>query len=72
MTISVSDLENWFEYHTPTPEQLPMYQAIRDAGKVLAKTILDNTASSADQTAAIRKVREACMTANQAIACGGR
>jgi hypothetical protein len=30
------------------------------------------TPPSADQTAAIRKVREAVFTANAAIACGGR
>jgi hypothetical protein len=72
MTITVADLDNWFTYHSPTAEQLPRYQAIRDSGKALAKTILENTPASADQTAAIRKVREACMTANQAIACGGK
>jgi hypothetical protein len=66
------DLENWFTYHSPTPDQLPKYQAIRDAGKSLAQTIVDNTPASADQSAAIRKVREACMTANAAIACGGK
>ena len=66
------DIENWFTYHSPSTEQLPKYQAIRDAGKSLAHTILINTPTSADQTAAIRKVREAVMTANAAIACGGK
>lgn len=74
MTISVEDLMNlmnWFTYHSPTPEQLPKYEEIRRAGEALAAIIVKNTPSSADQTAAIRKVREACMTANAAIACGG-
>jgi hypothetical protein len=71
MTISAQDLENWFTYHSPTDEQLPKYQAIRNAAKALASTIVANTPPSADQTAAVRKVREAAMTANQAIACGG-
>lgn len=71
MTISPQDLDNWFTYHSPTDDQLPKYQAIRDAAKALASTIVANTPSSADQTAAVRKVREAAMTANQAIACGG-
>jgi hypothetical protein len=62
-------IENWFTYHSPGPSQTPKYQAIRDAGKQLAMTILRNTPPSADQSDAIRKVREACMTANQAIAC---
>lgn len=65
-------LQNWFTYHSPTPEQLPKYQAIRDAGFALAKTIVDNSPASADQTAAVRKVREACWSANASIACGGQ
>jgi len=64
-------LNNWFTYHSPTPEQLPKYQAIREAGLNLAKVIVENTPASPDQSAAIRKVREACMTANAAEACGG-
>lgn len=62
-------IENWFTYHSPSPEQLPRYQNLREAGKHLALTILSNTPPGPDQTAAIRKVREAVMTANQAIAC---
>ncbi len=69
--ITNAQLENWFTYHSPSPEQLPKYQAIRAAGLNLAEIIRDNTLPSADQTAAIRKVREACMTANAAIACNG-
>jgi hypothetical protein len=62
-------IENWFQYHSPSPSQLPKYQAIRDAGKKLALAILQNTPGGPDQSDAIRKVRESCMTANQAIAC---
>jgi hypothetical protein len=65
-------LTNWFTYHSPTPDQLPKYQAIREAGLNLAKVINDNSPASADQTASIRKVREAVMTANAAIACVGK
>lgn len=67
--ITEQDIENWFTYHSPSPEQLPKYSKIREVGKNLAQVILDNTPPSADQTAAIRKVREAVMTANAAIAC---
>ena len=70
--ITDDNLDNWFTYHSPTQEQLPKFQAIRDAGKALATTIRDNSPASADQTAAIRLVRDACMTANAAIACGGK
>lgn len=63
---------NWFTYHSPSTEQLPKYQEIREAGAQLALSIAKNSPASADQTAAIRKVREAVMTANAAIACGGQ
>ncbi len=66
------DLDHLFKYHSPTPEQLPKYEAIRAAAKVFAKVILDSTPGSADQTAAIRLLRECVMTANASIALGGR
>lgn len=70
--ISQEQLDNWFTYHSPTPEQLPKYVAIREAGKAFAAAIVANSPDCADTTAAVRKVREAVMTANQAIACGGK
>ena len=70
--ISQEQLDNWFVYHSPSADQLPKYQAIREAAKVFAATIVANAPDCADTTAAVRKVREATMTANQAIACGGK
>lgn len=67
--ITQVDIDNWFTYHSPTANQIPKYEEIRNAAKQLAEVIIENTPSSADQTAAIRKVREAVMTANAAIAC---
>lgn len=67
--ISQAQLDNWFTYHSPSSDQLPKYQAIREAGRILAEAIVANAPDSADRTAAVRKVREAVMTANQAIAC---
>ena len=72
MTINDDQLKNWFSYHVPTVEQLPQYQMIRDAGYTLAKVIVDIAPASADQAAAVRKVREAAMMANAAIACKGQ
>jgi hypothetical protein len=72
MSISQDDLNNWFTYHPPTPDQLPKYLAIREAGLTLAKAIVDNTPSSADQTYTIRLIRMAIMTANASIACQGK
>ena len=42
------------------------YERLRAAGLEMVKVILETTPSSANQTAAIRKVREAVMTANAA------
>jgi hypothetical protein len=66
------DNKTVFTYHSPTPEQLPKYAAIREAGFKLAEAIIVNTPPSADQSAAIRKVREAVMTANAAISLEGK
>lgn len=68
--ITQEDLNNWFTYHSPKGDQPERYVKIREAAKELAQVILENTPIGADQTAAIRKVREAVMTANQSIACG--
>lgn len=62
------EIENVFTYHSPTDEQRQRYQAIRDKAKELAFVILTNTLPCADQSAAIRKLRECVMTANASIA----
>jgi hypothetical protein len=72
MKITEERLINWFCYHPPSPEQIPAYEEIREAGLAFARVILRLTPPSADQSAAIRKVREAVMTANAAIACQGQ
>ena len=74
MTVAIDDatLVNWFTYHKPEGDQAKRYEEIRTAAAGFAKVIVDNTPASADQTAAIRKVREAVMTANASIACGGK
>ncbi|MCP9496678.1 MAG: hypothetical protein MSG64_19755 [Pyrinomonadaceae bacterium MAG19_C2-C3] len=72
MAIQRQQLDDIFSYHAPSPEQQENYEAIRDAAKQFAETIILNSPPSADQTAAIRKVREAVMTANAAIALEGR
>ena len=70
--ITNDQLDNWFQYHAPEEGQPAKYEAIRAAGKQLATAIRDLTPASADQTAAIRKVREAVYTANAAVACKGQ
>ncbi len=68
MAITQRNLDTIFTYHAPTEAQKHSYQEIRVAGRALAMAIVQYTPASADQTAAIRKVREAVMTANAAIA----
>lgn len=63
------DIDRWFTYHAPTPEQVTQYHDIRTAGKILAETINRNVPGGPDKSAAIRQVREAVMTANAGIAC---
>ena len=46
------DIENIFTYHAPSGNDLENYQAIREAGKLLARTILERTPRCADQAAA--------------------
>ena len=66
------DIENIFTYHSPSADQLPKYEAIRAKAKELGHVIVANTPASADQTAAIRLLREAVMTANASIALQGK
>lgn len=61
-------LKELFTYHSPFGDQPGRYVEIREAGKLFAETVLLNTEKGADQSAALRKIREAVMTANAAIA----
>jgi hypothetical protein len=62
------DLDHIFAYHAPGISQTGRFQELRLQAKQFAKAILKCTPAGADQSAAIRKVREALMTANAAIA----
>jgi hypothetical protein len=67
---SIDPIDDVFTYHAPNAEQLVKYQALREAAKHFARIIQQNTPYCADQIAALRKVREAVMTANAAIRIG--
>lgn len=64
------DIENSFTYHPPKGTQPERYVLLRDNAKKLANLILTNCPPGAEQTIAIRRVEEAIMWANKAIACG--
>lgn len=70
--MSAFDPEYVFSHHTPTQDNIQHFDAIHAAAKAYARVILDNTPPGADQDAALRLLREATMTANAAVALGGR
>jgi hypothetical protein len=70
--ITVYEIEQIFTYHKPEGDQPAKYEKLREAAKAFALTILECVPICADQSAAIRHVREAVMTANAAIALKGR
>lgn len=65
-------LEDLFTYHQPEPGDKERYEAITAATRAFAAVVLEQCPPSADRSAAIRKIREARMTANAAIACKGK
>jgi hypothetical protein len=62
------DLDEIFVYHDPGSKTVPKYERIRNEARLFASTILNICPPSAEQTTAIRKVQEAVMFANAAIA----
>lgn len=66
------DLDHIFTYHTPSKDQVEQYSQLRTGARLFAQIIVANTPAGPDQSAAIRKVREAVMTANASIALNGR
>lgn len=69
--MSPDQLQEIFTYHPPTEDKRRQYETIRSAAYDFARVLLENTPPSPDQTAAIRKIREAVMTANASIALDG-
>jgi hypothetical protein len=64
----LEEIDWQFQYHPPTPEQVEKYILIRETAKTLATVIGECCPTCADRSAALRKLREAVMTANAAIA----
>lgn len=72
MAYDTDKLDDLFSYHAPEGDQPAKYEAIRAAAKAFAAVLVKNTPQSADQTAAMRKLRECIMTANASIALKGQ
>lgn len=65
-------IDEWFTYHVPTPEQKEDLEVVREAARAFAYLLVSRVPSSADRTAALRKLRECVMTANAAIVLHGK
>ena len=64
-----ADIDNWFRYHAPRPEQVQTYNDVRNKAKELAEMFNSVVPDCADKTAAMRHLRETVMTMNLSIAC---
>lgn len=64
-------VEKTFQYRSPSPVQAHSLNTLREAAKHFVRVLMQNTPRCADRTAAIRKIREAVMTANFAIVSDG-
>jgi len=69
VTAAVDDA---FEYHQWTPEQIQAGKKIRTALADAVRAIIAGAPPSPDRSAAIRKCREARMDANSAITHNGK
>jgi hypothetical protein len=70
-SVNVNNLDDGFSYHAPKGTQPDQYAKIREGAKAFAAIVLEHTPPCADQSAAIRHIREAVMTANASIALEG-
>lgn len=64
-------VEEVFTYHKPDHAQEVAFKLVRDAFVAAAKVVLLNVPACADRSVTIRKLREARMDANAAIALRG-
>jgi hypothetical protein len=71
MGVTHENLSDVIRYHAPSDEQVAAINEIREVAQNMIDAILGLAPVCADQQAAIRKVREAMMTANAAIVLDG-
>jgi hypothetical protein len=62
------EISRLFTYRPPRPDQIPRYNDVRLAARMLATVIYRACPNGPDRSAAIRHLRECVMTANAAIA----
>lgn len=72
MPVTLENLHDVVSYHAPDADGRAHIEKIRVAAEKFMRTILTSTPACADQAAALRLAREAMMTANAAVALGGK
>lgn len=65
-------IEEVFASHEPDAHQKMRLSDLRDAARKFAKEIVESCPNGPDKSAALRKVREALMTANAGVMLKGR
>ena len=65
-------IKDIFSYHAPKPEQVAKYNAVNQAFQDCALAINEQMPDGAGKTVAFRKLSEARMATNAAIALEGR
>lgn len=63
------DIDNWFTYHPPKPDQVLRYETLREGGRRLAVLIDARCPDSRERDNAFSCLREAIMWANASVAC---
>lgn len=66
--VSLENALEVFKHHPPQGEDILRHERLRIAAYDFTVVVLKNCPDCADRTAAIRKIREALMTANAAVA----
>jgi hypothetical protein len=69
--VTLDNVAEVVRYHKPSEAQINAHEALAIAAENFIRAILLLAPPCADQTAAIRKVREAKMTASAAVALEG-
>lgn len=61
-------IENNFMYHKPEAACIPVFKDIRNEGKAFARLVMNDVPECPERTIAFRKIEEAVMWANAALA----
>lgn len=64
-------IENDFRYHPPTPDQVPLYNEVRERAKHFALFLEENVPHGRELSTALTQLEACVMNANAGIARSG-